>query len=93
MLRDHLICEVNDTRIQQRLLAEPKPLTLMRAFEVAQAIETAEQDTKDLVVAQGHNSVFHVQKAVHMTCPPIFTVARSSTMQQHANLREQSVFL
>ena len=38
-------------RIQQRLLAETELLTLKRASKIAQAIETAEQDTKDLVVA------------------------------------------
>ena len=57
MLCDRLVCGVNDTRIHCRLLAEPEPLTLKRAFEVAQAIETAERDIKDLVVAQGHTTV------------------------------------
>ena len=62
MLRDRLVCGVNDTRMQRRLLAEPEPLTFKRAFEVAQAIETAERDTKDLVVAQGHSAVHRVQR-------------------------------
>ena len=43
MLCDCLICGVNDTKMQQRLLVEPEPLTLKRGFEVAQAIEIAEQ--------------------------------------------------
>ena len=63
MLRDRLVCGANDTRIQCRLLAEPEPLTLKSAFEVAQAIEMAERDTKDLVVTQGHTTVYRLQRA------------------------------
>ena len=62
MLRHRLVCGVNDTRVQRRLLAEPEPLTFKRAFEVAQAVETAEKDTKDLVVTQGHSAVHRVQR-------------------------------
>ena len=47
MLRDRLVCGVNDDRIQRRLLAEPE-LTFGKALQLAQAIETADQDTKDL---------------------------------------------
>ena len=63
ILRDCLLCEVNDMRIQCRLLPEPEPLTLKRAFKVAQGIEMAERDTKDLVVAQGHTTVHRLQRA------------------------------
>ena len=70
---DCLVCGVNDTKIQQRLLAKLWPLTLKRGFDVPQAIEiVAEQNTNDLVVAQEHNFVFCVQKAVNMTHSPIF---------------------
>ena len=41
MLRDRLVCGVNDPQIQKRLLAETE-LTLKKAFELAQAIEMAE---------------------------------------------------
>ena len=40
MLRDRLICGIQDQRTQRRLLAEPD-LTLQKAFEAAQAIELA----------------------------------------------------
>ena len=62
MLRDRLVCGVNDTRIQKRLLAETD-LPFKKAFEIAQAIEMAEKDTKDLVAAQGQSSVNRIQKA------------------------------
>ena len=47
MLRDRFVCEVNDDHIQKRLLAEPE-LTFGKTQQLAQAIETADQDTKDL---------------------------------------------
>ena len=47
MLRDRLVCGVNDPRIQKRLLAETE-LTLKKAFELAQAIEMAEKDTIEI---------------------------------------------
>ena len=38
-------------------------LTLKKAFELAQAIEMAEKDTRDLVASQGQNIVNHVRKS------------------------------
>ena len=43
-LRDRLVCGVRDTRIQRRLLAEPK-LTLKRAHVLVLAIEAADKDS------------------------------------------------
>eukprot|EP00731_Ephydatia_muelleri_P011245 Em0006g139a len=42
MLRDRIVIGVNDPNIQRRLLAEPN-LTLKKALEIAQALETAER--------------------------------------------------
>ena len=70
MLRDRLVCGVNDPRIQKRLLPETE-LTLKKAFELAQAIEMAEKDTRDLVAAQGQNTVNQVRKSGatrHVNC-------------------------
>ena len=47
MLRDRLVCGVDDLRIQRRLLAEPQ-LTFDKAFEIAMASESAEKNVKDL---------------------------------------------
>ena len=47
MLRDRLVCGVDDLRIQRRLLAEPQ-LTFDKAFEIATASESAEKNVKDL---------------------------------------------
>ena len=42
MLRNWIVCGVNDPAIQKRLLAEPK-LTYAKAVEIAQGAETAAQ--------------------------------------------------
>ena len=47
MLRDRLICGVNDERLQRRLLAEPQ-LTFKKAMELSQTFESSMQDAKDL---------------------------------------------
>ena len=47
MLRDRLVCDINDHRVQRRLLAEPT-LTLEKALELAQAAETAERNAKEI---------------------------------------------
>ena len=40
MLRDRIVCGINDDRIQQRLLSE-KGLTYKKALELSQGLETA----------------------------------------------------
>ena len=47
MLRDRLVCGVNDERIQRRLLAESQ-LEVKKAMELATAMETADKNTRDL---------------------------------------------
>ena len=47
MLRDRLVCGVNDERIQRRLLAESQ-LKFKKAMELATAMETADKNTRDL---------------------------------------------
>ena len=46
MLRDRLVCGIRDARIQRRLLAEPD-LTLKKAFDLAQASETADKNFRN----------------------------------------------
>ena len=47
MLCNRLICGINNDRMQHRLLAESK-LSFEKANELAQAIETADHDAKEL---------------------------------------------
>ncbi|XP_038590459.1 uncharacterized protein K02A2.6-like [Micropterus salmoides] len=53
MLRDRLVCGIGDDRIQQRLLSQPD-LTFDKALKLAQAIETASKDVKDLQSPSSH---------------------------------------
>ena len=48
MVRDRLVCGVNDIRIQNRLLQESK-LTYDKAFELAQSVEAAAKNAADLL--------------------------------------------
>ena len=50
MLRDRLVCGVNDPQIQKRLLAEDR-LTFKKALEISLALEAATKDTKQLQAA------------------------------------------
>ena len=52
MLRDRLVCGIADDRMQRRLLSETD-LTFDKALKIAQAIETANKDAKDLQSRSG----------------------------------------
>ena len=47
MLRDRIVCGINDSKIQRCLFAEPE-LTYKSAFDLAQSMETAEQNAYNL---------------------------------------------
>ena len=47
MIRDRIVCGIMHSKIQQKLLAE-KPDTLKRAVEIAQGMETALKNAKEL---------------------------------------------
>ena len=64
MIRDRLVCGINREGIQKKLLAE-KNLKYQKALDVALAVETAEQDTKDLKSATGTT----LPKDLHYTSP------------------------
>ena len=47
MLRDRVVCGINEAAIQRCLLAEPR-LTLQKAMELALGMESAAQNSKEL---------------------------------------------
>ena len=72
MLRDRLVCGVNDARLQRRLLAEPD-LTFGKAMELALALEAAERNAKD-IVKPGAAAINMVHKQVRpggAACSPV----------------------
>ena len=52
MLRDRIVCGINDMQTQKRLLAE-KNLTFAKAREIALALESAVQGTRDIQTPSG----------------------------------------
>ena len=72
MLRDRLVCVINDKRIQRRLLAEPD-LTFKRAFELAQGLEIADRNLLDLERPQ-RSEVVNVMKTRGKTGGPTIAV-------------------
>jgi len=51
MIRDWLVCGMNDSKIQERLLVEPR-LILTKAAQMAQSMELAEKDAADISTAR-----------------------------------------
>ena len=51
MLRDQLVCGINDDQMQKRLLSEPK-LTLEKATKIAHSMESAVQNVRQLQTVQ-----------------------------------------
>ena len=49
MIRDRLVCEINDDAIQKRLLAESDKLSFAKALSLAQSYETAVRDATVLL--------------------------------------------
>ena len=60
MLRDRLVCGIGDERWQRRLLSEPK-LDYEKAFQLAQALEAAERNVKDLQSPERQDKLHHLQ--------------------------------
>ena len=49
MLQDHIVCGINNTIIQRRLLSE-KELSFKTALELAQGMESAAKNVRELTV-------------------------------------------
>ena len=74
MLRDRIVCGVNDPAIQKRLLAEPK-LTYAKAVEIAQGAETAAQSLRELRTKP------EAGKSSHSPAEDVFTTTSSPPTQ------------
>ena len=65
MIRDRLVCGINEDSIQKRLLTEGDKLTLDKAITIAQSYETAEKDATELLPNETVSQPVHrVQSAV-----------------------------
>ena len=80
MLRDRIVCGINNGKIQQRLLAE-KTLTLAKTIELAQGMETAAKNAKELS-QQEAPSTSPSSGNVHRVTPPARGKDTCSTRQK-----------
>ena len=69
MLRDQLVCGVNDDRIQLKLLAEKDTLTFENAMELALAMEAASKNAKDLCAGIANATVNAVKQGNQSKSP------------------------
>ena len=70
MLRDRIVCGINDHAIQQRLLGEEK-LTFEKAMSTAQAMETAARNAKEL-----RNTPGTAGRPSHSNIPQVHKVSK-----------------
>ena len=56
MLRDRLVCGIGDERIQAKLMAEDDDLTYKKAMSIAQSMEAAAKNIKELQKPDGSGS-------------------------------------
>ena len=85
MLRDRLICGINESKIQQRLLAMKKP-TLKEGFDLAQSLETAAENVKQLSGSADQEAAANMHAMAQSTKnnptdmgAPAFAVGRQDT--------------
>lgn len=78
MLRDRLVCGVEEPKIQRRLLAE-HDLTFDKAFELAIASESVDKNAKDLQQSTSTSTVNRMKSV---------TVAAISTVQATVNSKQ-----
>ena len=92
MLRDRIVCGVNDQQIQKKLLAE-KTLSFDRAMEIALAVESATKGARDIT----QECVITPPYMLFQTRHPqwlilnVFTVAGVTTSQQNVISKMQPV--
>ena len=93
ILRDRLVCGINDEQIQRRLLAE-STLDFKKAMKIATSVETAIKNAKDLTnqTARGNDSLKMKHNEVNKehrqrTAEDVWV----DTIPNNANLRMPSV--
>ena len=104
MIRDRLVCGINDDAIQKRMLAEPT-LSYKKAVELALSMETAAQSMKELRLKTGADvNHFPKQQEVHRmtttastsgqggtkSVPHVIAVASAVTVSASAELAGRS---
>ena len=68
MLRDRLVCGINDERVQKRLLVEVN-LTFDSALKISQGCEVAERCAKEIHSGRSQELAEHQNQQVHAVTP------------------------
>lgn len=89
MLRDRLVCGINDQRLQRRLLSESK-LSFSQALEIAQAAESADRNAKELGKAAGIHAVYRRTGSEPLDPPSAQTCYRCGGQHLSASCRFKS---
>ena len=64
MIRDRLVCGVNNDSIQKRLLTDGDKLSLTKAISIAQSYEMSEKDATELLTQDANSQpIYRVQPA------------------------------
>jgi len=58
MLRDRIICSINEQQIQKKLLAE-KALTFDKAMKIALAVESVTKGARDIISGMSDSTPVH----------------------------------
>ena len=66
MLQDRIVCGINNSKIQKRLLAESK-LTYQQALDLTQGLETAAKNVKELRPPHSHNAGPKAEEVLKVT--------------------------
>ena len=88
MLRDRLVCGINDGKIQRRLLSE-KELTLKRTWEIIVGMESTDKYADDLQQPGTVNPIHVVRGQPHKSEKSCYRYG-GSTKQQLVHLKKQS---
>ena len=85
-LRDKFVCGLYKESIQWRLLAEAE-LTLKKALEIAQGMEAAEKDSKEIKATPSESQVHRVTQQQKPQCHRCLGVGHTGTVCRYKNLR------
>ena len=85
-LRDKFVCGLYKESIQRRLLAEAD-LTLKKALEIAQGMEAAEKDSKEIKATPSESQVHRVTQQQKPQCHRCLGVGHTGAVCRYKNLR------
>ena len=77
MLRDQMVCGINDDHIQKRLLSEPS-LTLQRVMELAESLETAAKHAWELRSSSFRRRLSFLVKFMQWALPDVLQIRPKS---------------